>query len=433
MADESLRGELEAVYTACREAAAAKDLEGFLAVLHVPEGAPVEQVREGFDEFADMLCEGMPTLDEAEFVAVKTAGDDLAGLYLAMRDPDAPSVLTVLLMPFRRHEEGWRITCSASTATVDLEEGEDFHAKARELVETSETLQLEETSAEEEQAQAELSASLEVCDTDLCAAVECMAYDFELAIAVNGVPVHYKGGSSYGCRLFGVVEGAEPRGYAALRVGENQITIRYRKTDLDATSTLSVRILVPAGCLLHFERARPAADEVSATFHIPKPVTDDIAADDIQTVELTDAGYTSPTESLLETLVAEEKARAEIYRTLTGANVALLMVDIYTRIADEEAEHAKELEKLLKNVGTGQALWWDEASAAAFPIADYQVDEPVPDESKANSLVNHVIKRTKAAEKLYTDLAEQVDSEWATEFFEWLADQESDHTRDSGR
>jgi hypothetical protein len=117
-----------------------------------------------------------------------------------------------------------------------------------------------------------------------------MAYDHEVSIVLNGVPLDFRGGRSFGHRLFGVSAGAEPSMPGVLRVGENRVEVTYRKSESSSGSPMRLEIFLPAaGCCCRMVAEKQPSGTLGATFEIPGSPTDEIRAEDIRMVEVTDS------------------------------------------------------------------------------------------------------------------------------------------------
>ena len=109
MTNDTIRAELEEVFNTYTEALKNRDVEGFMTVVHLPEGFSEEELREDFSEFAEFTLETTPDLSETTFVTVKTLGDDLAGYYCTYTHPDDPKAINIVLTPFQKSDEGWKV------------------------------------------------------------------------------------------------------------------------------------------------------------------------------------------------------------------------------------------------------------------------------------------------------------------------------------
>jgi hypothetical protein len=280
MADASLRAELEKVYRAYYRALQTKDVEAFVKVVDLPTEVPVEGLAQEFGDFAAGTLEMTPDPAAITFVTVKTLDDDdVAGYYGRFTTPDQPETVNVMLTTFRRIGGAWKMCMSEATSSFQPKPGQDVHAQAMALVESSEILQLRPPE--------ESGGPAPHCDRDLSGVLECWAYDCQLTIAINGVTLGYRGGSSYGLRLFGVAAGEEPGEPGLLRVGENRIEVTYRRTRTD-TSPPEVSVhLPPAGCCFHLVAKKPEGT-AAATFVIPRSPTEQLSPDEVTSVEVVD-------------------------------------------------------------------------------------------------------------------------------------------------
>jgi hypothetical protein len=260
----SLRKELEAVYNAQIEALEKKDVEAFLASRY-GAAAQADMIRARFSEMAEGLLEMTPRLDKADFVAVRTEGDDLAGYYFLLKEPPFASVQ---LAGFVKVDGRWRISPNSSTCSIEAEPDGDLLARAEKLVDAEPGLRLERPVPEEAGARAPAGS----WDESIQAFLDCMAYDYEVRIVVNGVPLPFTGGESYSGRLFGIAAGAEPAPPAVLRAGENRIEVAYRFTGGGPGPGLTVTVRGPSGDPV-YELAPPAgkSGQASATFRVPGP------------------------------------------------------------------------------------------------------------------------------------------------------------------
>jgi hypothetical protein len=258
----SLRKELESVYNAQIAALEKKDVEAFLGILFGAEGR-AEMIRGRFAEMAEGLLEMTPRIDNADFVAVRTEGDDLAGYYFLLKEPPFASVQ---LASFVKVDGRWRITPNSSTCSIEAEPTGNLLSRASKMIDAEPALRLERPAPEEAASRAPAGS----WDESIQAFLDCMAYDYEVTIVVNGVPLPFTGGKSHSGRLFGVVAGAEPAPPAVLRAGENRIEVAYRFTGGGPGPGLTVTVRGPSGDPV-FELAPPAgtSGRFTATFRIP--------------------------------------------------------------------------------------------------------------------------------------------------------------------
>jgi len=281
MAGKPKRKKLEAVYAAYLKAMKDKDLEAFQAAAAIPDEMPAEAVKEYLAEDAEMMLEMSPELSQTTFVDIKTPGDELAGYYCTWPDRGNPKGVNIVLIPFEKTSAGWKVRMGGSVYGFEPEAGEDVQARARALIETEASLQLESPD--------DAAADMGDADTDMSAVLECMAYDYEVTIAVNDVQLDCRGGASHGLRLFGVAAGGEPGGLAVLRQGENRIDVAYRKTKEDTPFPLEVKIfLQPAGECFRLVAGKHESGSLGGTFEIPRGSTEDIRPEEIKLVEVTE-------------------------------------------------------------------------------------------------------------------------------------------------
>ena len=280
MTNDTIRAELEEVFNTYTEALKNRDVEGFMTVVHLPEGFSEEELREDFSEFAEFTLETTPDLSETTFVTVKTLGDDLAGYYCTYTHPDDPKAINIVLTPFQKSDTGWKVLMGGGISGFEPEEGEDIDARVAELIENDSAIQLRSPEDEE-------SMGMDF-DMDLSAVLNCSAYDHKLAITINGVTLDFKGGSSFSQRLFGISEGVEPSNPGILQVGENRITVTFQRIQEDSPFPMTVEVMLPpAGYCFRLSTVKADGD-VDATFVIPRVPTEDISPEEIECVNIID-------------------------------------------------------------------------------------------------------------------------------------------------
>jgi hypothetical protein len=109
---------------------------------------------------------------------------------------------------------------------------------------------------------------------ELMAAIEVMAYGYEVTVRVNGVDVGIQGGKSESKRLFGADDPMvaqlpeEMKNLACLKSGKNEIQVDYKRLGQEDSTglTIEIRSAEQAGtdeCAFRF-REDPAADEASS-------------------------------------------------------------------------------------------------------------------------------------------------------------------------
>lgn len=254
----SLRKELEAVFAAHFGALEKLDAAAFMDTVDGPEGM-AETIRSRFGELAGDLLETTPRPESGTFLAARTDGADLAGYYCLHRDPPAAHVRLTL---FVKEAGRWKILPESSTVTFEPEAGEDVAARAMELIETEDGLRLERPAGSVP------SAPPSSWHEGVQGALDCMAYGYEVQIAINGAMLPFRGGKSWSGRLFGFREGAEPQAPAVLMAGDNQFDLTYRRTGgLDASLDLAIR--GPSGdAVLQFGPIRGESGRLNAVFRI---------------------------------------------------------------------------------------------------------------------------------------------------------------------
>ncbi len=257
--EDALRKELEAAYTTLFNALKKKDFDAAVPGILAPPGALDEASRGEFAEMADDLLEMMPELSKTRFVAVKSDGDKLAGYYCVFKED---GFWNVVLHTFVRMEGRWKWVPGGNSSSFKPKPGEDVLAKAKQLVETSEVLRLKPP---------DLGGAAAVPrGAEPRAVLSCMAYDYAVKIAINGAPLKFAGGKSFSGMLFEAPAGAQPAEPAVLRMGENQITVEYRKTNGKGSSRLTVEIMAfPDRPSLKLVTASKPQGEVTAKFHVP--------------------------------------------------------------------------------------------------------------------------------------------------------------------
>jgi len=274
---DDLRRELEAAYAAYRQALRSKDAEAFLAAAILPPQLPREMFMEMFEEFADDELTSGPDLADRQLVTIKTAGDDSAGYYAVWRPEDDPKAARLAMTVFRRTPDGWKVAVGGGTIGFAAAPGADLLETAMMIVESDEDMKLQPAGDVEPGGEP---------DTSLEAVLECMAYDCELSIAINGAGLKFQGGGSYGTYLFGAREGDSPREPNVLRAGENEIVVAYRRKADGPPTTLEIR--VAAGACLKIVATRPAG-KLAGRFTIPPVSQDASESGEPVCTEITDA------------------------------------------------------------------------------------------------------------------------------------------------
>jgi hypothetical protein len=279
MPSAEIRSELEAAFSVYVEALRNKDVEGFINAAYLPEGFNEEELREDFTEFAEFTLETTPDLNDTKFVTIKTLGDDLAGYYCTYTHPDDPKAINIILTPFKKYDERWKVLMGGGISGFEPEQGEDVDARIAELIENDSAIQLRPPEDE-----ASMGMNF---DTDLSAVLNCSAYDYKLLITINGVTLDFQGGSSFSQRLFGVSEGVEPSNPGILQLGENRITVDYQRTQ-DSPFPMTIEVMLPPAGYCFKLATLKAVGDVKATFIIPRVPTEDISLEEIECTNICD-------------------------------------------------------------------------------------------------------------------------------------------------
>jgi hypothetical protein len=284
MSDE-LRTELEAAYESYHDALFAGNATSFMDAAILPPHLSGEQFLARFDDFAsDELASG-PDLADRQFVTLKTVGDDLAGYYSLWRPQDDLDTACVAMTAFRRTPEGWKVVVGGTTVNFTPKPGEDIQATAMQIIESDEDMRLQSTDADAMPVDGD-DAPAGNTSTALQAALECMAYDCEMSIAINGVPLRFRGGQSRSQLLQTVREGASPEDPNVLRVGRNDVVMAYRRKADGPPASLEIHL--QSGPCLRMEPAR-AEGRLSGSFVISPSPPEGSQPDEMSCVVVTDA------------------------------------------------------------------------------------------------------------------------------------------------
>ena len=268
------RSELEHVYRAARKALQAKDFDTFLASVYGPEQAG-EEVRAQFGEMAQSILDFTPDLSQTTFVTIKTEGEDLAGYYHILQDEHFANIL---LTRFVKVAGRWRMVLDSQGYSFQPKPGEDITAKAREFIKSEQSLTLKRPEP------VALEAQPTAWDETVRAVLNCMAYDYEVKIAINGAPINFSGGKSYSGILVGAAGGASPAAPAVLQAGENCVDVEYRKTKEEQGPGLEVTInVLPDQLSFRLVTARKQSGKVSAKFFVPP-----VPSEQVSPVEIDD-------------------------------------------------------------------------------------------------------------------------------------------------
>jgi hypothetical protein len=142
MDDDALRQELEAAYRAALDAIESGDADAFLAAVQAPAPGAEEAMRADFENARPIFQQMLPDPRHTLFVAVRAAGDDLAGYYHVRLNPYSPTRGQVLLTLFARVEGRWRLALRGVLHGFDHALELDLVEEALALVDTEAELQL---------------------------------------------------------------------------------------------------------------------------------------------------------------------------------------------------------------------------------------------------------------------------------------------------
>lgn len=129
-------------------------------------------------------------------------------------------------------------------------------------------------------------------------------------------------------------------------------------------------------------------------------------------------------DDILDYAIENEQGAVDFYRELAGKATKSWVKKIFEDYAKEEEGHKAKIEA----VKAGRKLQPVEKKVLDLKLGDYLVDiEPTPDMDYQSALVL-AMKREKAAFRLYTALAEQMeDHEELRDLFLLLAQEEAKH------
>ena len=263
-----VRSELEAVYGAVLKALREKDFGTFLASVFGPEEAG-EEVRKQFGEMAGSILEFSPELSQTTFVTIKMEGEDLAGYYCILQDANFANIL---LTRFVKAGDRWRMVLDSQGYSFQPKAGDDILAKAREFIKTEGSLKLERPEP------ITFEAQPTAWDEAIRAVLNCMAYNYEVKIAINGAPIDFTGGKSFSGILVGAAFGSQPAAPAVLRAGENRIEVEYGKTKEEEGPGLELSInVLPEQLSFRLVTAGKKSGKVSAKFFVPATETEQVS------------------------------------------------------------------------------------------------------------------------------------------------------------
>ncbi|MBN2162710.1 MAG: ferritin family protein [Pontiellaceae bacterium] len=128
-------------------------------------------------------------------------------------------------------------------------------------------------------------------------------------------------------------------------------------------------------------------------------------------------------DDILDFAISNEQKAVDFYQELAAAATKAWTRDVFEQYAREEMGHKAKIEA----VKAGQKLKPVEGKVLDLKLGDYLVDiEPTPGMDYQSALVV-AMKREKAAFRLYSDLARQVEEEDLKNLFLLLAQEEAKH------
>jgi hypothetical protein len=150
--------------------------------------------------------------------------------------------------------------------------GDDIAAKARDFIKSEQGLKLQRPEP------VTFEAQPTTWDATVRAGLNCMAYDYEVKIAINGAPIDFAGGKSFSGILVGAASGAPPAAPAVLQAGENRIEVEYRKTKEEEGPGLELSInVLPEQLSFRLVTARKQSGKVSARFFVPPTQSEQVS------------------------------------------------------------------------------------------------------------------------------------------------------------
>ncbi len=115
---------------------------------------------------------------------------------------------------------------------------------------------------------------------ELMAAIDVMAYGYEVKVMINGIDIGIEGGKSEGKRLFGMdspaVKGLPPefKNLACLKEGQNEITVTYKKIPDAKMPSLTINLSTEEQFkkgehLFYVKDIQDDSGEIKETFTLP--------------------------------------------------------------------------------------------------------------------------------------------------------------------
>ncbi len=130
------------------------------------------------------------------------------------------------------------------------------------------------------------------------------------------------------------------------------------------------------------------------------------------------------TDEILDFAINAEQEAINFYSNLYNRTDSQNMKLAYREFILEEKSHK---EKLLKLKNDGSLSGVELKKVADLKISDYMVEKQIHDNMDYQDSLEVAMLREKAAYKLYTDLAEIVDTEELKIMFKFLAQEEAKH------
>lgn len=147
--DTALRVELEALYNAFLLALEEKNLENLLKLVEITqtdeETLRTELEKDGFTGFSEWILTTYPSLDNANFISLKTKEEDLAGYYMTWLPPYSSDYLNLSQIKFLKTNGEWKIVfrlTEMASAAFQVRSDEEPLMKAFEVLATNPLLAL---------------------------------------------------------------------------------------------------------------------------------------------------------------------------------------------------------------------------------------------------------------------------------------------------
>jgi hypothetical protein len=148
--DAELRSELESLYNAFLKALKDKNLERLLDLVCTTktdeETLRNEMEKDGFASFSEWLLTAYPTLEQANYVALKTKAEDLAGYYMEWLPPYTRDYLNLTLVKYLKINGQWKVVFRLTEmpgAPFQVRKDEEPLVKALEVIATNPLMALD--------------------------------------------------------------------------------------------------------------------------------------------------------------------------------------------------------------------------------------------------------------------------------------------------